>query len=293
SLQELHQPNYHTAMASTTASRLVAEVSEKYAYMNSLRDPRTFGWSLTGDLRFMLPVCLGYLYVVKIAGPRWMMNRKAYNLKRAIMAYNLFQVIANAFFFVQYMRLSYVSGNYSVFCQGIDYSLKVHEMEILRISWWYLFVRIVDFMDTFFFVATKKFSHITYLHVVHHFLVVLNGWVYLAFGGGGQLIMVLCLNTVVHVVMYGYYFLSALGPRVQKHLWWKRYLTRLQIFQITFLTLHACIPLVYDCGYPRALILIALPQSFVVLGLFINFYIQSYTKKGKPELCISQVLKEE
>uniref|UniRef100_V5IDD4 Elongation of very long chain fatty acids protein n=1 Tax=Ixodes ricinus TaxID=34613 RepID=V5IDD4_IXORI len=148
------------------------------------------------------------------------------------MAYNLFQVIANAFFFVKYMRLSYVSGNYSVFCQGIDYSLKVHEMEILRISWWYLFVRIVDFMDTFFFVATKKFSHITYLHVVHHFLVVLNGWVYLAFGGGGQLIMVLCLNTVVHVVMYGYYFLSALGPRIQKHLWWKRYLTRLQISQI-------------------------------------------------------------
>ncbi|KAG0424366.1 hypothetical protein HPB47_028414 [Ixodes persulcatus] len=223
-------------MAPTPATRLLAVLSEKYAYLVSLRDPRITGWSLTADLRFILPVCLGYLYVVMIAGPRWMGNRKPYNLKTVIMAYNLFQVIANAVFFLQYMRLTYLGGNYSLFCQGIDYSPNANEMRILRTSWWYLFVRITDLMDTIFFVATKKFSHITYLHVVHHSLVVLNGWLYLNFGGGGQLIMVLCFNTLVHVVMYGYYFLSSLGPRIQKYLWWKRYLTRLQIFQIAFLT---------------------------------------------------------
>ncbi|KAM7292556.1 elongation of very long chain fatty acids protein AAEL008004 [Ixodes scapularis] len=279
-------------MASTMAASLVAGVSEKFAYLASLRDPRTAGWSLTADLRFMLPVCLGYLYVVKIAGPRWMASRKPYNLKWTIMAYNLFQVTANAFFFVQYMRFAYIRGNYSVFCQGIDYSRNENEMALLRVSWWYLFVRIADFMDTFFFVATKKFSHITYLHVVHHFLVVLNGWLYISYGGGGQFIMILCLNALVHVIMYGYYFLSALGPSIQKYLWWKRYLTRLQIFQLVFLTLHGCIPLVYDCGFPRFLVVLALPQAFVVLTLFVNFYIQSYTKTRKPELCISQARKE-
>ncbi|CAN7976883.1 unnamed protein product [Ixodes persulcatus] len=280
-------------MAWTTISTLVAEASEKYAYLMSLRDMRTLDWGLTADLRFMLPVCLGYLFVVKISGPKWMMDRKPYEMKTAIMVYNLFQVIANAFFFVQYMRFTYVGGNYNVFCQGADYSLDENEMSILEISWWYLLVRIADFMDTFFFVATKKFSHITHLHVIHHFLVVLNGWVYFKFGGGGHLLMVLCWNTLVHVVMYGYYFLSAFGSRIQKYLWWKRYLTRLQIFQIIFLTLHGCIPLVYDCGYPKELVLLALPQSLVVLGLFINFYIKSYTKTGKPHLCISQVQKVE
>ncbi|XP_029851716.3 elongation of very long chain fatty acids protein AAEL008004-like [Ixodes scapularis] len=280
-------------MASTPAPRLLAKLSEKYAYLASLRDPRVTGWSLTADFRFILPVCLGYLYVVMIAGPRWMTNRKPYNLKRAIMTYNLFQVIANVFFFVQYMRLTYLGGNYSLFCQGIDYSPNANEMRILRISWWYLFVRIADLMDTIFFVATKKFSHITYLHVVHHFLVVLNGWLYLNFGGGGQLVMVLCFNTLVHVVMYGYYFLSSLGPRIQRYLWWKRYLTRLQIFQIAFLTVHACIPLVYDCGYPKALILVALPQSFLVLGLFVNFYIQSYTRLEKRDSRISHAHKQD
>ncbi|XP_002415118.2 elongation of very long chain fatty acids protein AAEL008004-like [Ixodes scapularis] len=281
-------------MASTAVSRLFAEVSEKCAYLESLRDPRTFGWSFTSDPKYIFSVCLGYLYLVKIAGPRWMTNRKPYNLKSVIMVYNLFQVISNAFFFVQYMRHTYMGGNYSVFCQGTHYSpTDQNEIRVLEISWWYLFVRIADLMDTVFFVATKKFSHVTYLHVVHHFLVVINGWVYLNFGGGGQLIMVLCLNSLVHVVMYGYYFLSALGPRIQKYLWWKRYLTRLQIFQIAFLTLHACIPLVYDCGYPKALVLLALPQSFVVFGLFINFYIKSYTKTEKPGLCITQVQKDE
>lgn len=37
------------------------------------------------------------------------------------------------------------------------------------------------------------------------------------------------LNSVVHSVMYSYYFLAALGPRMQPYLWWKKYLTRLQI----------------------------------------------------------------
>ena len=33
----------------------------------------------------------------------------------------------------------------------------------------------------------------------------------------------------VHVVMYFYYLMSSLGPQVQKYLWWKRYITRLQV----------------------------------------------------------------
>lgn len=37
------------------------------------------------------------------------------------------------------------------------------------------------------------------------------------------------LNTYVHIVMYSYYGLAALGPHMQKYLWWKRYLTSLQL----------------------------------------------------------------
>ena len=41
------------------------------------------------------------------------------------------------------------------------------------------------------------------------------------------------INAFIHVIMYFYYGLSALGPAYQKYLWWKRYLTQLQLVSLT------------------------------------------------------------
>lgn len=37
------------------------------------------------------------------------------------------------------------------------------------------------------------------------------------------------VNATVHVIMYFYYGLSAAGPRFQKYLWWKKYMTAIQL----------------------------------------------------------------
>lgn len=37
------------------------------------------------------------------------------------------------------------------------------------------------------------------------------------------------VNNMVHVVMYCYYMISAMGPQYQKYLWWKKHLTSLQL----------------------------------------------------------------
>ena len=37
------------------------------------------------------------------------------------------------------------------------------------------------------------------------------------------------INSFVHVIMYLYYGLAAFGPSMSKYLWWKRYLTCLQL----------------------------------------------------------------
>ncbi len=37
------------------------------------------------------------------------------------------------------------------------------------------------------------------------------------------------LNSFIHVIMYTYYALAGLGQHMQKYLWWKRYLTRMQL----------------------------------------------------------------
>lgn len=37
------------------------------------------------------------------------------------------------------------------------------------------------------------------------------------------------INSFVHIVMYAYYFLSALGPQLQPYLWWKKHITNMQM----------------------------------------------------------------
>ena len=44
------------------------------------------------------------------------------------------------------------------------------------------------------------------------------------------------LNSFIHLMMYTYYGLSALGPRFAKFLWWKKYMTSMQIVSIWLIT---------------------------------------------------------
>jgi hypothetical protein len=58
------------------------------------------------------------------------------------------------------------------------------------------------------------------------------GWALCRWLPGGQESFGGTLNSLVHVLMYSYYFLAALGPHMQKYLWWKRYLTTFQMIQV-------------------------------------------------------------
>lgn len=40
------------------------------------------------------------------------------------------------------------------------------------------------------------------------------------------------INNFVHVVMYFYYMVAAMGPEYQKYLWWKKHLTTLQLVSV-------------------------------------------------------------
>lgn len=46
---------------------------------------------------------------------------------------------------------------------------------------------------------------------------------------GGNATFPNLLNNFVHVCMYFYYMMSAMGPEYAKFLWWKKYMTELQI----------------------------------------------------------------
>ena len=56
----------------------------------------------------------------------------------------------------------------------------------------------------------------------------------------------------VHTVMYFYYLCAAFGPEVQKYLWWKKYITTIQLVQFVLVFFHALQPLFFECNFPRA-----------------------------------------
>lgn len=99
------------------------------------------------------------------------------------------------------------------------------------------------------------------------------------------------LNCFVHVIMYSYYALAALGPRVQKYLWWKKYLTQLQLAQFIIFAMYASLFFCLQTGYPvqgnLIYVFIGFPQPLIFFWLFYNFYKESYggrkTKATKRE----------
>ncbi len=49
---------------------------------------------------------------------------------------------------------------------------------------------------------------------------------------GGHSTFFAMLNSFVHIVMYFYYMIAAMGPQYQKYIWWKKYLTAFQMVSL-------------------------------------------------------------
>jgi len=64
-------------------------------------DPRTAKWPLMSSPFPTLAICLGYVYVVKVLGPRAMENRKPMDLRKVLVYYNLFQVLFSVWLFLE------------------------------------------------------------------------------------------------------------------------------------------------------------------------------------------------
>ncbi|RWS12774.1 elongation of very long chain fatty acids protein-like protein [Dinothrombium tinctorium] len=174
--------------------------------------------------------------------------------------------------------ITYLSGKYSFICQPIDYTSDF-SMKFVRLGWWFLLLKIAEFTDTIFFVLRKKYSQISALHVVHHSLVAWGVWIGLKFGAGGHNAFFPFINCGVHMIMYTYYCLSALGPKVRKYLWWKKYLTILQMVQFVVVIIHACIPLFIDCGFNPMFAYLLIAHAVLFYIMFYNFYTNAYSSK--------------
>ena len=256
-----------------------------YQYWRDVGDYRTADYPLIRDGPWlMLTIIISYFMFVEKIGPRFMKFREPFELRGVLLFYNTFMVLANAYFFVK--GLEWIRYGSSLF----DFRLpgkEDHSMAVQQQIWsFYLYyiTKYVDLLDTIFFVLRKKYSQITGLHLYHHTVVPILGWMTIWYRFNVPSIgLFAVLNSLVHTVMYTYYTLSAFGPRVQKYLWWKKYITQLQLIQFSIFCIYGTIVKCFQVGYPPFAIWMAYTQAFIFFYLFIRFYFQCYCHKSTKQ----------
>ncbi|CAL1280549.1 unnamed protein product [Larinioides sclopetarius] len=198
-----------------------------------------------------------YLLFIFWIGPAFMRNRKPYILRKTLICYNFLQSALNAY--LAYKVFFDIWGKWDLRCNMRDNPN-------------------FDAVFKVFFVIRKKKNQITFLHVVHHAgMVIIINWGLRLYRDAAAHYTIICLlmNTTVHVIMYFYYGLAAFGPSMGKYLWWKKYLTLVQIIQIFCMILYMTITFLTGCDEFR--LFDKLSFSFFALNffLFINFYQKS------------------
>ncbi|XP_043362164.1 elongation of very long chain fatty acids protein 4-like [Dermochelys coriacea] len=243
-------------------------------------DLRTDPWLLVYS---PLPVTLLFtFYLVFVAlGPRLLQKWEPMRLKGLLTAYNLTLVALSIYMFYEFLITS-VLANYSYLCQPVDYTQSKLGMRMARVCWWFFFSKVIELLDTVFFILRKKPEQVTFLHVYHHGTMLFNWWAGVKYVPGGQPFFIGMLNSFVHIFMYLYYGLASLGPQMQRYLWWKRYLTILQLCQFVAIAVHSSYNLFTECPFPDGFNIAVFLYILSLIVLFLNFYYWTYTR-GKWE----------
>lgn len=100
-------------------------------------------------------------------------------------------------------------------------------------------------------------------------------------------------NSFIHAVMYTYYALSAMGPEYKKYLWWKKYLTQLQMIQFICVLSHSLYSTFNpNCCWSKTISIMEGTYATIFLYLFGTFYFRNYTKSRANEIEKAEVKKK-
>lgn len=246
-----------------------------YDEVLNLADPRVANWPLMSSPFGGIFLSLTYIWIVTSLGPRLMRGREPYGMRIAMILYNFGMVAFSSYMFYEFAMGGWFTG-YSLRCQPVDYSAKPAGVRMAFACYLYFISKYVEFFDTGFFILRKKFAHITFLHVFHHTAMALGAWLFVKFAPGGHISLDAMINTFIHIVMYSYYGLAAFGPGMQKYLWWKRYLTLMQMAQFLLVFCHAGLLFFVNCNFPIIGAWLTCTYCAAFFALFANFYRNAY-----------------
>ncbi|CAD5125179.1 DgyrCDS13422 [Dimorphilus gyrociliatus] len=195
-------------------------------------DPRSKDWFLLQSNPVPVwIITIAYLLFVTL-GQKFMKNRPAYDLKWFMIIYNLGLVVWSLYMVIE-IPIATWKADYNFICAELNDERRKdpRELRVAAVMWWYFFSKAIELLDTVLMVLRKKNNQITFLHVFHH-ASMLNIWWWVGmFIPSGLSFFGSWLNSLVHVFMYAYYGLTAI-PAARPYLWWKKYITKLQLIPI-------------------------------------------------------------
>ncbi|XP_016357736.1 elongation of very long chain fatty acids protein 1a [Sinocyclocheilus anshuiensis] len=259
---------------------MLSDILKFYDYLLKRTDARVRDYPLMQSPIQMTFILLGYVILVLYVGPRYMANRKPFHLNTAMIVYNFSMVAFNAYIVYEFLMSGW-GTTYTWRCDLCDNSSSPEALRMVRAAWLFYFSKYIELLDTVFFVLRKKHGQVTFLHIFHHSVLPWTWWWGITLTpAGGMGCFHPMVNACVHVIMYTYYGLAAAGPRFQKYLWWKKYLTAIQLIQFVLVSVHISqYYFMEKCEYqvPIFIHLILIYGTFFFV-LFSNFFIQAYMK---------------
>lgn len=230
-----------------------------------------------------LSIVYAAIYIVAVfAGKHFMRNRQKFDLRRALIAWNLvlasFSIIGTIRVWPEFIHTIRTYGFEHSICSN-DYASGVNGCW----GWLFLLSKVPELVDTVFIILRKQ--QLIFLHWYHHATVLVYCWYSCKdFTASGRWFIL--MNFTVHAAMYSYYALRALRFKIPK--WVNIIITSGQISQM-IIGIFVNTVAYYKkkrgdpCDISDENIKWSFLMYFSYFLLFFKFFYDAYIAKPKPK----------
>lgn len=148
----------------------IPQISNLNPYIFSIPDPIVESWLFFGSPTPMLIIFAIYLSSV-IIGSKIMKNRKPLKLQSLIRVYNLLQIAGCTYFsYIAHFKFGYNTLKSTWRCETNDMYIETYDdlVQVFSLSWMFFWLRLIELLETIFFILRKKQKQVSVLHVYHH-----------------------------------------------------------------------------------------------------------------------------
>jgi len=256
-------------------------VVDQWESLKASGDVRSNALPFVRDPTVVICAAVAYLVMVTV-GPRVMEKRAPLEIRKVLILYNFGSVLFSMWMMWEFFACSFLNPKFDLLCQDLNEAdTSPTTLRLVNAHWWYFVSKFIEFLDTAFFVVRKKNNQISFLHVYHHASMLFLQWCLVKYVPGAVSYFGPLLNCFIHSLMYAYYMLSAFGPHMQKYLWWKKYLTRMQMYQFVLVFLYCSNLINQTTETTKMFAWINWFYMVTLFWLFNHFYQTSYNMRKK------------